>query len=104
MSRKTPPLTRRSTGIVASRRRRTRRPTWERALLQPDVLEAHHAIGNRVVVLHPRRERLRLDGVDNEDHRQLLLEESGELTEEPLALGLSPRPPRLFGEGVVSLF
>src|SRR6185295_7379293 len=90
MSAKTPAVTSRSTGIVATSRRRISRPTAAAAgLLQPDVLEAHHAVRDRVVALHPRAEGLGLDRVDDEDHRQLVLQDAHELAEELLALGLA---------------
>src|SRR5438552_18165077 len=81
---KTPSVTSRSTGTVAASRCRTSRP---KRLPQPDVLEAHHPVGDRVVALDPRAERLRLDRMDDEEHRQLLLQEPGQLAVELLALG-----------------
>src|SRR6185369_13354069 len=101
MSAKTPAVTSSSTGIVATSRRRISRPTAAAAgLLQPDVLEAHHPVRDRVVALHPRAEGLGLDRVHDEDHRQLLLQDPHELAEELLALGLARGLARLVEEGV----
>src|SRR5262245_22842120 len=102
ISAKTPALTRRRTGTVARRRRRTRRPTARASprLLHPHVLEAHHAVGNGVVTLHAGAERLGLDGMDDEHHRQLLVQQTNELAVELLALRLARHLPRLVEQGV----
>src|SRR5689334_8558600 len=97
---KTPAVTSSSTGIVAAIRWRIRRPTRPSVLrlLQPDVLESHHPVGDRVVVLHPRAEGLGLDRMHDEDHGQLVLQDAGELAEELLALRLARDLARLVEE------
>src|SRR6185503_6370334 len=86
-SEKTPAVTRSRTGMVAPRRRRIRRATSP----QPDVLEPHHPVGDRLVADDARTERLRLDRMDDVDHRQLVLDEPRHLAKELLALRLAAR-------------
>src|SRR5262245_8538208 len=93
-SRNTPAVTRSRTGTVALSRRRTRRPISGRVSVdagsgQPHVLEAHHPVGDRLVALNLRAERLGLDRVHDEHHRQLVLQDLREIAEELLALGLA---------------
>src|SRR5262249_34052846 len=97
-SRKTPRVTSRSTGTVAASRWRTSRITA--ALFQPDVLEAHHPVRDRIVVLDARAERLRLDRMHDEEHRQLVQQELRQLRVELLALGLIRRLAALVEEDV----
>src|SRR5262249_16486354 len=86
----TPPVTSTNTGTVARRRRRTRRPTRTAArLLQPDRPEPHHAVRDGLVALHAQAEGLRLDGMDDVDHRQLVLEDLRQLAEKLLPFGLA---------------
>src|SRR5882724_8548081 len=104
-SRNTPAVTRRSTGTVALSRRRTRRPItrWRSGAArsgQPHVLEPHHPVGNRLVALHLRAEGLGLDRMDDEHHRQLVLENSRQVAEELLALGLAGDLATLVEQGV----
>src|SRR5436309_13865790 len=91
--RNTPAVTRSRTGTVAPSRRRTRRPitrgsSGDAASGQPHVLEPHHPVGDRLVAADLRVEGLGLDGMDDEHHRQLVLEDLGQVAEELLALGL----------------
>src|SRR5262245_45661610 len=85
-SAKTPSVTSRSTGTVAASRCRTSRP---KRLSQPDVLEAHHTVGDRVVALGAWAERLWLDGMNDDHHRQLGRQEPRQLAIELLALRLA---------------
>src|SRR5262249_46843750 len=92
--RNTPAVTRSRTGIVALSRCRTRRPISRLASVdagsgQPHVLEAHHPVGDRLVALDLRAERLGLDRVHDEHHRQLVLQDLREIAEQLLALGLA---------------
>src|SRR5947209_13690738 len=98
INRKTPRLTRNSTGSVATSRRRISWPTG--LLLEPDRLEAHHAIGDRRVALHFRAERLRLDRVNDEDRRCLLAQDLNELAVQLLALGVVVDLTRLLQQPV----
>src|SRR5713226_6555519 len=81
----TPAVTSSSTGTVARRRCRMRRPTGSvgRArLLQPDRPEAHHAVRDRLIALHLEAEGLGLDGMDDVHHGQLVLQDSRQLAVE----------------------
>src|SRR2546426_12439157 len=84
----TPAMTSSSTGTVARRRRRMRRPTGRGGgrLLQPDGPEAHHAVRDRLIALHLEAEGLGLDGMDDVDHGQLVLQDPRQLAVELLAL------------------
>src|SRR5690349_16691323 len=88
ISRKTPSVTRKSTGIVASRRRATSRPIGAGGLLQPDVFEAHHAVRHRVVALDLRTESFGLDGMNDEDARHFLAQQQNQLAVQLFALGV----------------
>src|SRR6185503_357063 len=101
ISMNTPAETRNSTGMVATIRCRIScHMERGRVLLEPHLAEPHHPVRHRIVALHPGAEGLGLDGVHDEEHGQLVLQQPDQLAEELLAVGLARRLAGLVENGV----